>query len=274
MNENQTNQDNFKLSESPKPTPAPTPIPTWDIPIEKQFAATLVSHNTFFELVFQLQRVACALLRFLLPQQLLDEIDLDKLTVSVRHFRDGNFQESRADMVYVIPLKNATNKHIKIYIVTEHKSYNDSHTMSQLLKYEQQIIDNEIHLAKTEGRYTVDFKLPPIILIIFHHGEGIYTRSVELADEFEQIAGTEDYRLKQKAILFDLSTIEKNDLPRDPNAPELYVSLRIMQVIMSQNLDNILSESDLCEELKPHYDKPECQRFARLFMFYVLVLLY
>ncbi|MDR1486071.1 MAG: Rpn family recombination-promoting nuclease/putative transposase, partial [Planctomycetaceae bacterium] len=97
MNENQTNQDNFELLESPTsvPNPTPAPVPTWDIPIEKQFATTLVSHDTFFELVFQLQRVACALLRFLLPQQLLDEIDLDKLTVSVRHFRDGNFQESR-----------------------------------------------------------------------------------------------------------------------------------------------------------------------------------
>ncbi|MDR2705048.1 MAG: Rpn family recombination-promoting nuclease/putative transposase, partial [Planctomycetaceae bacterium] len=262
ISENQSNQDN------PKSLKLQTP-PTWDKPIEEQFATTPVNHDTFFELVFQLKKVVCAFLLFLLPQKLLGEIDLSQLTVTVRRFRDENFQESRADMVYTVPLKNSPQKHVKIYILIEHKSYDDSHTMSQLLKYEQQIIDYEIDLAKKEGRYTKDFKLPPIILVIFHHGAGIYTGSVELSDEFEHVAGTEDYKLKQKAILFDLSSLPKNELPHDPETPELYVALRIMQVIMSKNLDNILSEDDLFEELKPHSNKPECRKFARLFTYYV-----
>ncbi|MDR2115562.1 MAG: hypothetical protein LBP87_06610, partial [Planctomycetaceae bacterium] len=41
--------------------------PTWDKPIEEQFATTLVTHDTFFELVFQLKKVACAFLMFILP---------------------------------------------------------------------------------------------------------------------------------------------------------------------------------------------------------------
>jgi hypothetical protein len=259
----QNEQDNLELSESP------IPVPTWDKPIEEQFATTPVTHNTFFELVFQLKKVACAFLLFLLPKKLLNEINLPKLTVTVRHFRDEHFQEFRADMVYEIPLKNTPNKHVKIYIVIEHKSYDDAHTMSQLLKYEQQIIDHEIALAKKEKRYTKDFKLPPIILVIFHHGVGIYTGSVELSDEFEQVAGTEEYKLKQKAILFDLSLLPKNELPHDPDVPELYVSLRIMQIIMSKNLDHILCEEDLWNELKPHSSKQKYRRFARLFMLYV-----
>lgn len=263
MNENKNDQDGLELPE------LQTPVPTWDKPIEEQFATTPVSHNTFFELVFQLKKVACAFFLFLLPRKLLDEIDLPQLTVTVRHFRDEHFQETRADMVYKIPLKNTPEKHIKIYIVIEHKSYDDSHTMSQLLKYEQQIIDHEIAFAKKEKCYTKDFKLPPIILVIFHHGVGIYTGSVELGDEFEQVAGTEDYKLKQQAILFDLSSLPKSELPHDPEVPELYVSLRIMQVIMSKNLDNILCEEDLFNELKPYSDQPEYRRFARLFMLYV-----
>ncbi|MDR2704802.1 MAG: Rpn family recombination-promoting nuclease/putative transposase [Planctomycetaceae bacterium] len=263
INECQNEKNDLDLSE------LQTLIPTWDKPIEEQFVTTPVNHNTFFELVFQLKNVACAFLLFLLPQKLLGEINLPQLTVTVRHFRDEHFQESRADMVYEIPLKNSPKKHVKIYIVIEHKSYDDSHTMSQLLKYEQQIIDHEIALAKKEGRYTKEFKLPPIILVIFHHGVGIYTGSVELGDEFEQVAGTEDYKLNQKAILFDLSSLPKNELPHDPEVPELYVSLRIMQVIMSKNLDNILCEEDLFNELKPYSDKPEYRRFAHLFTLYV-----
>ena len=138
MNENQDKQDNSKAQE------LKTPIPTWDKPIEEQFDTTPVSHNTFFELVFQLKKIACAFLPFLLPKMLLDEIDLSSLTVTIRRFRDEYFQETRADMVYAIPIKRNPEKHIKTYVVIEHKSYDDTHTMSQLLKYEQQIIDAEI----------------------------------------------------------------------------------------------------------------------------------
>ncbi|MDR1492601.1 MAG: Rpn family recombination-promoting nuclease/putative transposase, partial [Planctomycetaceae bacterium] len=247
-----------------------TPPPTWDKPIEEQFATTPVTHDTFFELVFQLKKVACAFLLFLLSQKLSAQLDFSNLKVAVRRFRDENFQETRADMIYEIPLKDVPDKRLKIYVLTEHKSYDDSHAMTQLLKYEQQIIDYETSLAKKEKRYSKDFKLPPILLVIFHHGEGVYTGSVELGDEFEPIAGTEDYGLKQRAILFDLSLLKKSDLPHDPDVPELYVALRIMQVIMSKNLDEILHEEDLFEELKPHSDEPECRKFIRLFMYYLL----
>jgi predicted transposase YdaD len=264
MTENQNHQNNLKLSKSQ------TPPPTWDKPIEEQFATTPVTHDTFFELVFQLKKVACAFLLFLLSQKLSDQLDFPNLKVAVRRFRDENFQEIRADMVYEVPLKNVTNKHLKIYVLTEHKSYDDSHTMSQLWKYEREIEDYEIALAKKEGRYTKDFKLPPVLLVIFHHGEGKYTGSTELGDEFEAIEGMEGHTPNQKAILFDLSLLKKSDLPHDPNVPELYVALRMMQVIMSKNLDEILHEEDLFEELKPHSDEPECRKFIRLFVYYVL----
>ncbi|MDR2117275.1 MAG: hypothetical protein LBP87_12930, partial [Planctomycetaceae bacterium] len=41
--------------------------PSWDKPIEEQFATTPVTHDTFFELVFQLKKFACAFLMFVLP---------------------------------------------------------------------------------------------------------------------------------------------------------------------------------------------------------------
>ncbi|MDR2755707.1 MAG: Rpn family recombination-promoting nuclease/putative transposase [Planctomycetaceae bacterium] len=245
------------------------PVPTWDKPIEEQFATTPVTHDTFFELVFQLKKIACTFLMYLLPLMLRKQLDIPNLKISVRRFRDENFQEARADMVYEIPLKKNKNKHVKIYIVIEHKSYDNSHTMSQLLNYETQIIHAEIALAKKKGIYTKDFKLPPIILVIFHHGEEIYTGSVELADEFEKIKGTRKFTIRQQGIIFDLSLKNKEDLPHDPDVPELYIALRIMQVIMNKNLDEILREEYLLEELKPYTDDPECRKFARLLACYI-----
>ncbi|MDR2116302.1 MAG: Rpn family recombination-promoting nuclease/putative transposase [Planctomycetaceae bacterium] len=243
--------------------------PTWDKPIEEQFATTLVTHDIFFEMVFQLKKIACTFLFFLLPITLQNQLDIPNLKISVRRFRDENFKEARSDMIYEIPLKNNSQKYVKIYIIIEHKSYDESHTMSQLFNYETQIINAEIAIAKKKKIYNKNFKLSPIILVIFHHGQVVYTGSVELSDEFEKIEGTEEFILKQKGIIFDLSSMDKTELPHDPNVPELYASLRIMQVIMSKNLDEILCEEELLEELKPYTDNPECRKFARLFASYV-----
>ncbi|MDR3199750.1 MAG: Rpn family recombination-promoting nuclease/putative transposase [Planctomycetaceae bacterium] len=246
-----------------------TNYPTWDKPIEEQFVTTPVTHDTFFELVFQLKKIACAFLLFLLPSILRKQLDVPNLKVSVRRFRDENFQEARADMVYEIPLKENPKKHVKIYVIIEHKSYDDSHTMIQLLNYETQIINAEIDYAKKRGIYTRDFKLPPIILVIFHHGEGVYTGSVELAHEFEKIKGTRKFTIKQQGLVFDLSSKNKEELPHDQNVPELYIALRIMQIILSKNINEILCEENLLEELKPYIEEPECRKFARLLTYYI-----
>jgi predicted transposase YdaD len=245
-------------------------VPTWDKPIEEQFATTPVTHDAFFELVFQLKKIAGAFLTFLLPVKLQTQLNSPQLKISVRRFRDENFQETRADMIYEIPLKKNRKKHVKIYIIIEHKSYDDSHTMLQLFNYETQIIHAEIDSAKKKNIYNKNFKLSPIILVIFHHGEGTYTGSVELADEFEEISGTKEFTIKQKGIIFDLSSKDKKDLPHDPNVPELYIALRIMQVIMSKNIDEILREEYLLEELKPYTEDIECRKFARLLFCYIL----
>ncbi|MDR2170898.1 MAG: Rpn family recombination-promoting nuclease/putative transposase [Planctomycetaceae bacterium] len=253
----------------PNPPDFQTSAYTWDKPIEEQFATTSVTHDAFFDMVFQVQEVARSFVQFILPAILLVQLDILNLSVSVRRFRDKNFQEARADMVYEIPLKNNPKKRLKIYIVVEHKSYNDTHSMSQLLKYEAQIIDAEITLAKKLKIYTKDFKLPPIILVIFHHGGGVYTGSVELADEFENIAGTEEFIIKQKGIIFDLSSKSKEELPHDTNVPELYIALRIMQIILNNNIEKILQEENLIEVLKPYADDPKYRQFGRLFAYYV-----
>ncbi|MDR2115286.1 MAG: Rpn family recombination-promoting nuclease/putative transposase, partial [Planctomycetaceae bacterium] len=196
--------------------------PTWDKPIEEQFATTLVTHDIFFELVFQLKKVAGAFLRFLLPTTLQNQLDIPRLKISVRRFRDENFREARSDMIYEIPLKKNRKKYVKIYIIIEHKSYNESHIMIQLFNYETKIINAEITSAKKRKNYNKKFKFSPIILVIFYHGQGIYTGLIELSDEFEKIEGIDEFILKQKGIVFDLSSIDKTELPHDPNVPELY----------------------------------------------------
>ncbi|MDR2762790.1 MAG: Rpn family recombination-promoting nuclease/putative transposase [Planctomycetaceae bacterium] len=245
---------------------------TWEINIAKQFAKTIVNHDIFFEMVFQIKRVACAFMRYLLPPKLQEQLDIDNLRIVIRRYRNENFnfRETCADMVYEIPFKDAPNKHVKIYIVIEHKSYDHSHTMSQLFRYEQPIINNEIALAKKEKRYTKDFKLPPIFLAIFHHGKTPYKGSTELRDEFLKVEGVEEYIINQKAFIYELFSNEKNALPDDPNAPELYVALRTMQAIMSKEITNIINDKNFLKKLKPRANDPECRDFGHLLSLYIV----
>ncbi|MDR2168719.1 MAG: Rpn family recombination-promoting nuclease/putative transposase, partial [Planctomycetaceae bacterium] len=85
---------------------------TWDKPIIKQIDQTPVTHNTFFELSFQLKRIAVAFLKFALPPRLQAQLDLPNLSISIKRFYDEDFQEYRADIVYEVPFRNNLRKHV------------------------------------------------------------------------------------------------------------------------------------------------------------------
>jgi hypothetical protein len=194
---------------------------------------------------------------------------LPNLSISIKRFYDEDFQEYRADIVYEVPFRNNLRKHVKIYIIVEHKSYNYPHSISQLFIYESQIIRLEIIDAKNNKIYTSDYKLSPILLIMLYHGDGAYTGSVELIDEFEKIDGAVDLTINQKCLVVDLSAISKSDLPRDPEVPELYSALRVMQAIKSKDLDKILCEEQFLSELRSSSHDTERVDFARLLACYV-----
>jgi hypothetical protein len=141
----------------------------------------------------------------------------------------------------------------------------------QLFNYEKQAIDKEINFAKKQKRYNKNFKLPATFLVILYHGKDNYKGSIELRDEFFQIKGIDQsFLLNQKIFVADLSKKEKTDLPHNPEAPELYVALRLMQIITNENIDSLLQDDDIFSILEPHIQDPEIRNFVRLCAYYVL----
>ena len=196
-----------------------------------------IQHSTFFEETFQMPTLAVAFLKHFLPPETLERLNLEKLVVVKEKFRDGEFRETRPDVVYEVPIIGAKGR-VRIHIILEHKSTDDHSAIYQISKYVGQkcVQDVEKRLTNSKTKKPPkNFQLAPVIPIIIHHGYSPFTGKTQLAELFYPLPGVERYLPHQEAMLIDLSAIEDDQLPRDPNAPELHVVLLMMKVIFSKS---------------------------------------
>jgi hypothetical protein len=198
---------------------------------------------------------------------ILSRIDIDRLTVEPKDFLSIVFKETRADMVYRIPILGREER-LCIYILLEHKSRNEFFTIFQADQYAGQINQEELRRAIDEKRSMVDFRLSPVLVVIFHHGEAAFTGPLDVAGVYEDYDFLTDYVPHRRAILFDLSTLPESEIPDDPETPELFAVLRIMQVIFSTDIST--KSRVVLERLKPYSDIPKYRRLIR-FLWYYLV---
>jgi len=222
-----------------------------------------LTHDKLFRAVFQWLELAKAFLRLVLAAPILAKLDLDRLTVEPKDFLSVVFKETRADMIYRVPILGCEES-LCVYVLLEHKSFNDFFTIFQADQYAGQISQKEYQKAEDEKRLSVDFRLSPVLVIIFHHGERPFTGPIEVAELYEDYGVLAEYLPRRRAILFDLSTL--SEIPDDPEVPELYAVLRIMQVIFSTDLGTKIRE--VLERLKPYSAVPKYRRLIRFLWFY------
>lgn len=226
-----------------------------------------LTHDKLFREVFQWIELAKAFLKKVLPKVVLERLDIDGLTVEPKDFLSLLFRETRADMIYRIPI-HGSERSLCVYVLLEHKSYNDFLTIFQADQYAGQIGQEEIRKAQDEKRLTIDFRLSPVLVIIFHHGESAFTGPTDVADVYDDYGFMDWFVPHRRALLFDLSVLPESDVPDDPETPELYVVLRIMQEIFSTDIGT--KSRVLLERLKPYSEIPKYRRLIRFLWFYLL----
>ena len=153
-------------SDTPEPSPEVRPL----------------NHDEFFVGTFQRKRLAKAFLKIMLPGELLGRLDLDGLTAEPRHITDELFKTLIADVVYRVPIKE-TDNHIDFFIILEHKSYNDFWTIFQLWGYVLHVIRQEFKMADDAKQVNAEYRLPPVVAIILHHGESRFTGKTNEGDQ-------------------------------------------------------------------------------------------
>jgi len=229
-----------------------------------------LNHDEFFTGTFQTKRLAKGFLRVTLPGDLQERLDLDGLTFEPRHVSDDLVRRDRiTDVVYRVPVRG-TEHHIDFFVILEHKSFNDLWTIFQLWMYVYMICRQEYDKAEDAGggRVPADYRLPPVIAIIIHHGETRFTGKTELSELFLQLPGIDKYLPKLQAVLFDLNTMSDDDVPEDPEVPELKLVLTALKVVFRKDVTTKITE--ILEELKPVSDDPVFQNFVRAVWCYLV----
>lgn len=146
-----------------------------------------------------------------LPNEILNIIDLDNLTIEKDSYIDEELEEYFSDILFKT---NINRKPGYIYFLFEHKSYISDTISLQLLKYIIKIWEQKL---KKEGQK----KLPLIIPMVIYHGESKWNLAKELLDIID---GKEElteeiikYIPNYKYILYDLSPYGKEEIKGNVN---------------------------------------------------------
>ena len=213
-----------------------------------------------------MKRLAKGFLRVVLPGDLRECLDLDELTIEPTHLTDDVFKDRYADVIYRVPVKG-TEHHVDFFVILEHKSYNDQWTIFQLWQYVALVLRLEFGTADKTGLTTAGYRLPPVIAIVLHHGESRFTGKTELSELFLQLPGIEKYLPKLQAVLFDLNAVADDDVPHDPEVPELKLVLTALKLVFRKDVTTKITT--ILEELKPLTSDPVIKDIIRTVWYYL-----
>ena len=129
-------------------------------------------HDLFFRRFFSGIEEIVALLETMLPQSILDLLDIS--TVKIENSVVVKGLEIRVDLVLSIKLKKS-KKESKILFIVDHKSWPDRRVIQQLLKYQLTMIG--------EHHNDEDF-LPPVLTIVFYHGHRKWRSPLSLHEDW------------------------------------------------------------------------------------------
>ena len=120
-------------------------------------------HDLFFKKTFSIHENAADFLQHTLAPELVEEMDLDTLTIEKGSHVDTALAENFSDTVYNCRLSGTR---IKIALLFEHKSAPDKNLPFQLHRYMANLWDNSINQKQP---------ILPVIPIVLYHGKKPWT---------------------------------------------------------------------------------------------------
>ena len=178
-------------------------------------------HDALFRALVANPARAGALLAEYLPQEISDLLDPGTQPEAVEgSFVDADAARTQCDALFRVRLR--TGHQARIYVLLEHKSSVDAGTPLQILKY---MIN--IWLREMEGDTATD-RLPPIIPLVFYHGQGRWTAARSVTEMIEAPAEFAPFLREFAYVLHDLGEIAPLRLSRTPEVRAGLLALKVI----------------------------------------------
>ena len=190
-------------------------------------------HDSFFKKLFDNEENIRDFLKAYLPKDLSTNIDFKTIKISDTEKENKKHKKYYLDLTVDCLIKESNSK---IYIIFEHKSYQDKLTLIQTLNYCLTIWEAEIENGAKE--------LTPIIPYIFYHGKSKSKLKKNFRDYFSPNQAIDGYLMDFKFVIFDTTQIENHDIIKSIDNLYLSASLLLMKNIFKdiKELKPILKE--------------------------------
>lgn len=193
-------------------------------------------HDKFFKEVFTIGATVEDFLLNYLPGDVVKLLDLDSLECTKDSFIDKYLEEYFSDLLFKVYFKDGARGYV--YILFEHKSYQEPLTSFHILRYMVKIWEMSLKNGEESG-------FPVIIPLVLYHGEKSWRSRLYFRDFFDSpdemasfipdfqyilwdASGYSDEEVKGKAILRTALLLLKYIFREDlgDRLPEIFMLLR------------------------------------------------
>lgn len=197
-------------------------------------------HNRFFLQTFSKLELASALLADHLPPATLAKLDLKSLRLTSGSFIDDELHETSSDLLFEVDRVDCDEK-VLVYVLTDHKSYQDRMTPFQLLKYMVRIWENRLRDGKP---------LCVIIPLVVYHGETRWTTSLTLDDIIQAPMEFRRYVPQFALDMLDLSDLSDEQLGKSEHLKPILLLLKYIRspTLADRLVDLMRMIADLTEQ--------------------------
>ena len=182
-------------------------------------------HDKFFKKVFTTRDSAAEFLRHYLPENVVGLLDLDSLEYTKDTFVDTQFKEYFSDLLFRTQLKDGSPGYV--YILFEHKSYQEPLAAFHLLRYMVKIWDMLLKKREKPG-------FPVIIPLVVYHGRKGWKPGVNFRDLFDCPDDMAIFIPDFQYLLWDATRYRDEEIK---GAVILRVALLLMKYIFRQDLN-------------------------------------
>ena len=186
-------------------------------------------HDKFFKEVFSRQEVVADFLRNYLPDDVVKLIDLGSLEYTKDSFMDEHLREYFSDLLFKVYLKDDSLGFI--YILFEHKSYQDPLTAFYILRYMVKIWEMSLKQGAPHG-------FPVIIPLMLYQGDKSWRTGINFRDLFDYPKDTDLFIPDYQYVLWDASRYSDEEIKGEAI---LRVALLILKYIFKDDLRDRLS---------------------------------